>query len=625
MLFGKHIRKYYGKYWYLFLLGIIALLVVDVVQTLIPDYLGQIVDGIKDISTDWNSSIFGDALIGTWNDSLSIFKFSQNELTQNNLFYLLFKVLICALIMATCRIVFRLTIFRASNGVEAGLRKDMFEKAEKLSNSYYTQNKVGTVMAWFTDDVETISDCLGWGTVMLVDAFFLGAVVIIKMFLVDAWVAVLALIPIILIIVWGALVETFMNKMWQERQKSYDRVYDFAQENFTGIRVIKAFVKETKEIHAFAKVARRNRDETYKFAKISILFDVFIQLIITIEMSLVLGLGAWFVYEATTSDPIVIFNHSIDISIGQLTQFLGYINILIWPMIALGQIVTMIARARGSLKRISNFLDAEEDIKNPENAVVLENVKGEIEFKHLTFKYPEASIDYLKDISLKINPGENVGIIGKIGCGKTTLANSLLRLYNVNEGSIFIDGVDIMHADLASLRDAISYAPQDNFLFSDEIGNNIAFSSDNKDMDLVKEAADFSNVKEDIEGFTNGFETISGERGVTLSGGQKQRISLARAYYKQAPIMIMDDTVSAVDVKTEEIILKNIKEKRNGLTTIIIASRVSTVMHMDKIIVLDNGRLSGFGSHEELMKTNELYQRMVYLQELEKEVEGGTK
>ena len=594
MIFNKHINKYYLKYFLFFLIGVVALVVVDLVQTRIPYFLGQIVDDIEKLVND-----------------------------QKELWKILRYIIIYAFVMAGGRVIWRLTIFRASTGIEANLRKEMFEKAERLPTAYYHDTKVGTVMSWFTNDIETVGEYYGWGTIMLVDAFFLSIVVVVQMIMnVDIVLTLIALVPIILIIVWGALVEKYMSMKWEERQKAYDDLYDFANENFTGIRVIKAFVKENKEIHAFAKVARRNKDVNINFARISILFDVLIELIISIEIACILGFGGWFVYSFATGTPIVIAGHEIKMTIGSLMTFVGYIDILIWPMIALGQIVTMRSRAKTSLKRIGNFLDTEEVIKNAPDAVELQDVKGKITFKNFSFNYPNNDYDSIKDVSLTINPGERIGIVGKIGCGKTTLVNVLLRLYNVKEGTIFIDDVDLMKCDITSLRENIAYVPQDNYLFSDKVKNNIAFSSDEVDEEKVIEAAKFADVHDNIIEFTEGYDTVSGERGVTLSGGQKQRIAIARAYYKNAPIMILDDSVSAVDVKTEETILKNIYEKRHGMTTLVVASRVSTIKHLDKIIVLKEGKLEAFGSHEELMKTSEAYQRMVYLQELEAEVEG---
>ena len=595
MIFNKYINKYYLKYFIFFLIGVAALITVDLVQTRIPYFLGQIVDNVDELSTN-----------------------------KGELWKIIRYIIIYAFVMAAGRVIWRLTIFRASTGIEAGLRKQMFEKAERLPTAYYHDTKVGTVMSWFTNDIETIGEFYGWGTIMLVDAFFLSIIVVVQMIRnVDYMLTIIALIPILLIVIWGALVEKYMSMKWEERQKAYDDLYDFAQENFTGIRVIKAFVKENKEIHAFAKVARRNKDVNVNFARISILFDVLIELIIAIELTCIIGFGGWFVYGFATGNPISLFGHEIHMTVGQLMEFVGYVDILIWPMIALGQIVTMRSRAKTSLKRITNFLDTEETVKNPENAIKLENVKGKITFNHFSFNYPSNEYDSLTDVTLTINPGERIGIVGKIGCGKTTLVNSLLRLYNIQEGSILIDDVDLMKCDITSLRDNIAYVPQDNFLFSDKVKNNIAFASDEVDEEKTVEAAKFADVHDNIVEFSDGYDTVSGERGVTLSGGQKQRIAIARAYYKNAPIMILDDSVSAVDVKTEETILKNINEKRHGLTTLVVASRVSTIMHMDRIIVLKDGKLEAFGSHEELMRTSETYQRMVYLQELEAEVEGA--
>ena len=594
MLFGRHVNKYYRKYWAFFLLGVIALIVVDVAQTFIPRFLGQIID---------EDSILVDNL---------------DELGR-----IVGFIMLCALIMFVGRAIWRLSIFRASTGIAAGIRKEMFDKAEKLSASYYHETKVGNIMNWFTSDIEEISDFFGWGTVMIVDAIFLSVSVLVSMIRLNPWMTLLAMAPIGLIIVWGALVDRFMAARWELRQKEFDRLYDFANENFTGIRVIKSFVKQNKEIHAFAKIARRNQEVNVGFARLSVFFDVIIEIILVAEIALVLGFGGWFVYSFASGNPIVVAGHPIQLTVGGLFEFVGYIDLLIWPMIALGQIVSMRSRAKGSLRRISAFLDTEIDVKNPENPVKLENVKGQIEFRNFTFTYPGTASPALSEVSLVIEPGAHIGVVGKVGSGKTTLVNSLFRLYNIDKGSLLVDGVDLMDVDIASLRDAVAYAPQDNFLFSDKIENNIAFSSDKPDHKAVMEAAEFADVKENIEGFPKGYDTVSGERGVTLSGGQKQRVSIARAFYKKAPILVMDDCVSAVDVKTEEKILKNIAEQRKGQTTILIASRVSSVMHMDKIIVLDKGAVVAYGPHETLMKESPLYQRMVYLQELEKEVEGG--
>lgn len=594
MLFGKYINKYYAKYCWLFLIGLVGLVAVDVFQLFIPEYLGKLVD-----------------------------MFDGGTIDTGALKEIILGVMVVALVMFFGRIMWRLSIFNASQRIEADLRHNMFLKSERLSQRYYHENKVGTIMAWFTTDLETIEEFFGWGSVMLVDAMFLSVLALYKMFSLDWVLSCILLIPLALIIVWGMLVEKFMALKWEQRQTEFDKLYDFSQESFTGIRVIKAFVKETQQLHAFAKIAKRNKDANIELVKVSVVFDAIISVIISAIMALILGLGGYFVYKYVTGSPVSIFGHTIDMTAGRLITFVGYFDTLVWPMIALGQVVTMRSRSKASLKRITNFLDQEEEIRNPQNAVVLDDVKGEIKFDGFSFAYPNSDSNVLKNVSVEIKAGENVGIVGKIGSGKTTLVNTLLHLYNVEKGKVFIDGHDIMDCDIDSLRKAIGYVPQDNFLFSDKVKNNIAFSCENLDMDKVYDAAKFADVHSNIEDFTEGYETVSGERGMTLSGGQKQRISIARAYIKDAPIMILDDSVSAVDVKTEETILENIQRQRKGKTTLVIASRVSTVSHLDKILVLDKGEVEAFDTPQRLEEISPTYKKMVYLQKLEREVEGG--
>ncbi|MBR3674761.1 MAG: ABC transporter ATP-binding protein, partial [Bacilli bacterium] len=449
-------------------MGAIALMIVDIVETEVPKFLQVIVDDIDII-------------------------------TQEELWTILWKVIVCALIILVGRIAWRLFIFYASRKIEAGLRRDMFEKSMRLSSTFYHENKSGTIMGWFTTDIETIGEYFGWGTVMLIDASFLAIIVIIRMISVDLTLTLVAAIPITLIAITSFLSESFMSRKWDQRQNAYDKLYDFADENFTGIRVIKAFVKEQKEIHAFAKIARKNRDVNYQFGKIEAGLGAVIDIIIYLTAGLSLGFGGYFIYQAYNGNPINIFGTSINITVGKLVEFISYFDLLIWPLIALGQIVTMMSRAKTSLKRITRFLDSEEDVKSPEGAIKFENVKGEISFKDFTFTYGSESEPALKNVNFTIKPGETIGVVGKIGSGKSSLATLLLRLYNYEEGHIFIDGVDLMKADIVSLRENIAYAPQDNFLFSDSISNNIAFSSETADQKKVEEAAHFADIDANIE------------------------------------------------------------------------------------------------------------------------------
>lgn len=593
MLFGKYVNKYYLKYAILFLIGIAALIAVDWIQLYIPEFLGEVV---KILQTNGDTS---------------------------RIFTLGLYVLLVAGGMFLGRFLWRITLFNASFRIESEMRHEMFLKAEALPRQYYHETKVGSIMSWFTNDLETITEYFSWGTIMMVDAIFLGIITTIKMVRLDLWMTLICFAPLLLVVVWGFLGEKFFMKRWEERQKAYDELYDFAQENFTGIRVIKAFVKETKEIHAFAKVARKNADKNISFARLSVGFDVFIEVIISLIFTFVLAFGGYFAWSYIQGTPIVLFNHEVNLPPDKLIEFVGYLDILIWPMIALGQIVPMRSRSKASLKRVSAFLDTEIRVNSPKDAIKLDNCTGLIEFKDFSFHYPTYEASSLSNITLTIKPGETVGVVGKIGCGKTTLVNVLLMMYNVAPGTLFIDGNDIMSLDIVSLRNQIAYVPQDNFLFSDTIENNITFGLDESSEEIAIKGAKFAGVDEDIKGFSAGYQTVSGERGVTLSGGQKQRISIARAYVKDAPILILDDSVSAVDTKTEETILHNIMTERKDKTTIVVASRVSTVSQLDKIIVLNEGHLEAFDTPENLLKVSPTYQKMVKLQELQKEVEGG--
>ncbi|MDE6557589.1 MAG: ABC transporter ATP-binding protein/permease [Clostridia bacterium] len=593
MLFGKYLNKYYLKYIWLYLIGVVGLVAVDWFQLLLPEYLGKIVDLFDGGSVD--TSALNEVVVG---------------------------VIFVAVVLFAGRLTWRLTIFAASQKTEAGLRRQMFVKAEKLPLSYYGKTKAGTVMAWFTTDLETIEEYLGWGTIMLFDASFLTVLVIIKMVRLDWVLSLIVAVPLLLIAVWGALVEKFQAAKWTERQKEFDKLYDFSRESFTGIRVIKAFLNETRRLHEFAKAVKKNKQANISYARMAVLFDCLIQLIIALITAIVLGVGGYFVYGSVTGNPVNLAGHTVNMSAGDLVTFLGYFEIMIWPMMALGQIISMRSRAKASYKRVADFLNSDE-VKDCENAKILSGVKGAISFKNFSFTYPESASPALKNITLDIEAGQIVGVVGKVGSGKTTLVESLLKIYGTEADKIFIDGEDIALCDTDSVRAAIAYAPQDNFLFSDTLSRNIGFAMDDCPADMVQRAAEFACLDGDIRGFKDGYDTVCGERGVTLSGGQKQRVSIARAYLKDAPVLILDDGVSAVDVKTEKAILDAIKRERAGKTTVIVASRVSTVSSLDKIIVLNDGGVEAFDTPERLLEISPTYKKMVTLQALEDEVEGG--
>lgn len=590
MVFGKYVNKFYKKYFWHFFFGILTVIFVDYIQLFIPAITGRIIDSI-----------------------------TNGGISEGNWQFLIEQIIYIALVglgMFVGRFLWRICIFGEAVLVQSDLRFDMFEKTEKLSQRYYKVNKTGAILSYFSNDLETIEESFGFGIVQMIDGVFLLVMSLVKMFKLQGVLTLLLLIPVVLLGLCAFFVDKLMEKKYEKRQKAFEDMSDYAQENFTGIRVIKAFVKERKELKQFAKEAKKNKDTNIEYVKVSSLLEVLFDALIYVIFGIILLGGSYLVYLNIKSSGIE------GITIGSLIEFIGYADTLIWPIFALAGTINLIARARTSLKRISNLLDEKVEIVD-DKVVCPTDLKGEIEFKNFNFAYPDdENTLILKDVNIKIKAGETIGIVGKIGSGKSTLVNMLFRLYNVEDNTLFIDGYDIMHLPIRMVRDTIGYCPQDNFLFSDSIRNNIAFSNPDMSLEEVEKAAEFADVRSNIEEFKDKYETLIGEKGVSLSGGQKQRISIARAIVKDPKILVLDDSVSAVDVKTEETILHNIQKDRKGKTTILIASRVSTVKALDKIIVMNDGKVEAFGTHEECLKNSKTYTRMVELQSLEKEMEG---
>lgn len=590
MVFGKYVNKFYKKYFWHFFFGILTVIFVDYIQLFIPAITGRIIDSI-----------------------------TNGGISEGNWQFLIEQIIYIALVglgMFAGRFLWRICIFGEAVLVQSDLRFDMFEKTEKLSQRYYKVNKTGAILSYFSNDLETIEESFGFGIVQMIDGVFLLVMSLVKMFKLQGVLTLLLLIPVVLLGLCAFFVGKLMEKKYEKRQKAFEDMSDYAQENFTGIRVIKAFVKERKELKQFAKEAKKNKDTNIEYVKVSSLLEVLFNALIYVIFGIILLGGSYLVYLNIKSGGVE------GITIGSLIEFIGYADTLIWPIFALAGTINLIARARTSLKRISNLLDEKVEIVD-DKVVCPTDLKGEIEFKNFNFAYPDdENTLILKDVNIKIKAGETIGIVGKIGSGKSTLVNMLFRLYNVEDNTLFIDGYDIMHLPIRMVRDTIGYCPQDNFLFSDSIRNNIAFSNPDMSLEEVEKAAEFADVRSNIEEFKDKYETLIGEKGVSLSGGQKQRISIARAIVKDPKILVLDDSVSAVDVKTEETILHNIQKNRKGKTTILIASRVSTVKALDKIIVMNDGKVEAFGTHEECLKNSKTYTRMVELQSLEKEMEG---
>lgn len=590
MIFGKYINRYYLKHAPVLLLGILSLLTVDYIQLLIPELYRLVINGVN----------LGQVVV----DGQTM-AFTKEVLFQ----HICLPMIYIVVLMVIGRFLWRVCFFGSAVRVAANLREQMFDHSRQLSQQYYQVNKVGNLMSLYTNDLDTIQECFGDGILMFFDASVLGILALVKMWRMDIKLTLLALIPAAVMFAIGTVMSQVMTKRWEERQQAFSDLSDFAQENFSGIAVIKAFVKELKELMAFRKLNKENEEINVTYTKIATLLEVLVTLFVESVICVILGYGGWLVYRGQ-------FNA------GQLVEYIGYFEAIVWPIMAISMLIEKTARGKASLNRITELLDAPIDVADRDGVADLKNPRGGIKFRHLNFCYPDGEYDVLKDISFTIAPGESVGIVGKTGAGKTALVDLLLRTYNVPDGTLFVDGQDVNTVSIHSVRNACAYVPQDNFLFSDTIAHNIGFGVDDASREDIDRAAALADVRDNIVDFKDGYETVLGERGVTVSGGQKQRISIARALLKNAPILILDDSVSAVDTRTERIILDNLKTSRAGKTTLLIAHRISTVEQLDKIIFIEDGRVEAVGPHDELYRTCNEYRRMVDLQKLEDEVGG---
>ena len=590
MIFGKYINRYYLKNAPVLLLGLLALLMVDYIQLLIPQFYRLVINGVN----------LGQVVVNG-----QPLPFTKEVLLQ----HICLPMIWIVVLMVIGRFLWRICFFGSAVRVAANLRERMFDHSRQLSQQYYQVNKVGNLMSLYTNDIDTIQECFGDGILMFFDALVLGLMALYKMWRMDYKLTLLALIPALIMFGIGTVMGTAMTKRWEERQQAFSDLSDFAQENFSGIAVIKAFVKELKELMAFRKLNKQNEEINVIYTKIATLLEVLVTLFVESVICVILGYGGYLVYQGR-------FNA------GQLVEYIGYFEAIVWPIMAISMLIEKTSRGKASLNRITELLDAPIDVADRPGVQELQNPQGSVEFRHLTFRYPDGEYDVLRDISFTIAPGESVGIVGKTGAGKTALVDLLLRTYNVPDGTLFVDGKDVNTLSIHSVRAACAYVPQDNFLFSDTIAHNIGFGVDDASPEMIDHAASLADVRDNIVDFKDGYETVLGERGVTVSGGQKQRISIARALLKDAPILILDDSVSAVDTRTEKIILDNLKSSRANKTTLLIAHRISTVERLDKIIFLDDGKIEAVGPHDELYTSCPKYRRMVDLQRLEDEAGG---
>ena len=570
------ILHYIKRHKFHYTAGIITLFVVDFCNLFIPKMTGTITDGLTARSIDWNGVLV-----------------------------CLVQLFLLGLALALGRFLWRFFLFGSARTIEKEIRNDMFAHLEKMGVEYYNEHKTGDLMTRFTSDLNAIRMAIGPAVICVFDAVVMTIMVVTQMILyVDIKLTLLALIPMLIICFGEIYYGKIIHAKYKERQEAVSGLTDYVQESISGIRVIKAFVRKRAQLQAFAKENANTMDKNLKLAKLQAIVMPLLDVIIGLSSLATLIYGG---YLALTGE----------ITLGRFVAFNQYINMLVWPMIACGDAINMFSQGGASIRRIQDIFDEKPEILAPEATCEEDSLTGEITFSHLTFIHQGHTEPTLKDITLDVPAGTTLAIIGRTGNGKSTLVNLLLHLYNTKPGMILLDGRDINTIPLKTLRENIAYVPQDNFLFSDTLKANIAFGTEGENMDEIIRATRAACIHENIISFPDGYETIVGERGVTLSGGQKQRSSIARALMKNAPILILDDALSAVDTDTEEHILHNLKENREGKTTILIAHRISTIQNADVIMVLEDGEAREVGSHAQLMELGGIYKDMFDKQQLE--------
>ncbi|MED3552069.1 ABC transporter transmembrane domain-containing protein [Cytobacillus praedii] len=574
MWFFKQEKKAY-------LTGIIILLFVAFLQLIPPKVIGLFVDHIK-------------------NDTL----------TAKIMLIWIGVLIAAAAIMYVLRYYWRIMIFGSAVKLSKQLRNNLYQHFTNMSQSFYQKKRVGDLMAHATNDLQAIQQTAGSGVLTLVDSIATGGFVIIAMATTISWkLTLIALIPMPLMAILTSWYGTMLHKRFHKAQEAFSSLNDKTQESVTGIKVIKTFGQENEDIQDFRKQSEDVVQKNVSVARIDSLFDPTISLIVGVSYFLSIAFGAKYVL-------------SDELTIGQLVSFTTYLGLLIWPMLAFGWLFNIVERGRASNDRVMTLLAEKADIIDGDNSI--ENVpSGDIEFNVSSFSYPDENEPLLEDIYFTLKRGETLGIVGKTGSGKTTLLKLLIREFEGYNGTIQFAGYPLFKYRVEKLREAIGYVPQDHFLFSSSVAENIAFTNPNAEIDEIYGAARTANIHEDILQFSEGYDTVVGERGVSLSGGQKQRISIARALIMNPEVLILDDSLSAVDAKTEEEILNALKQNREGKTTIITAHRLSAIQHANLILVLDEGRIVQRGTHEKLMLENGWYKDMYLHQQLEELVEHG--
>ncbi len=579
----KPLLRYFRKYKWGYILGIFFLLFIDVVQLYIPQIL-------KYFANDYQRGV----------------------LTMKLATKYALLTIATGLMVAVARYFWRNYIIGNSMRVDYDLRKDFFWKLTSLSQNFFNTHKTGDLMSLATNDINAVRMTLGQGIIMFIDSTFLLILNFVMMIATTNVLfasKVLFTIPLIILLVtrFGGVIHSRFKAV----QAQYGKITTRAQENFSGIRIIKAFGQEEENKKLFIEENLKYYDTNIELAKMQSFFNPFIQVLSNLSYLFLLFFGAKEVMQGT-------------MLLGDFIAFNAYLGLMMWPARALGMVIVFMQRGAASMDRLNNIFNTEPEIVDAKDAIDLKDTKGEVEFKNVSFKYAEDLPYALKDISFKISPGKTLAILGRTGSGKSSIVNVMLRLYEVNQGQILIDGHDIKDIKLNSLRENISYVPQDDFLFSKTVKENIEFHYEHElDDETIEKYAKIAGVYDDIMDFKDGFDTILGERGVTLSGGQKQRVSIARALAKEKNILIMDDSLSAVDTETEEKILQNLNRDERGASKIIISHRVSTIKDADEILFIEDGAIVERGTHDELIKLNGRYNKLYEDQLLEQKINRG--
>lgn len=576
----KRLKGFFLENKWTYIIGLFWLLTVDLIQLLVPRILGNLTDD-----------------------------FQNNVLNMNQVLKYAFYIILTGLIIGFGRYFWRIYIIGNSRKLEYYLRKKLFNHLLTLSPNYFNTHQTGDLMSHATNDINAIRMAMGFGIIMMIDSVFL---IILSLFMMVRTTSLkLTIIAIINLPAIIFLTRRFGSLIYERSrivQGAFSDLTEVSQESFAGMRVIKSFVQEDLVSDNFYEINQDNLDKNLQLVKISGSFRPLLQFVFSISLFITIFFAGKEVIRG-------------NISLGSFIAFYTYLGLLNWPTRALGQVINVLQRGIASMDRINLILDEEAEIVEIDQAIT-DNIRGNIEFKNVSFKYPSSDYYALSNINFTLRKGETLAILGRTGSGKSTIADLLLRMYDIEEGSILIDNHNIKDFQLKTLRENIGYVPQDNFLFSQTIKENIAFAFDNEPEDeKVIKAAKMAEVYNNIIDFPESFNTVLGERGVTLSGGQRQRSSIARALIKEPSILILDDSLSAVDTETEENILNNLDSIKSKTTTIIISHRVSTIQDADEIIFLDNGQIVERGKHEELLQLNGFYKDLYEKQLLEEKIQ----